>query len=368
MGERVVGQARNGRDSVSHRRYCDTDTAEPDLLHHGDADLGDGLEDFSVNVRAATPPRFVQQALVRAVSSWAAYPNPAPAAEAIAGRWAVPQEMVLPTSGAAEAFTLVARALRPRKTVVVHPQFTEPEAALLRAGHHVSRVLLERPFSLSPSDVPDDADLVVVGNPTNPTGVLHPMDLLRQLARPGRVVLVDEAFLDEVGDEHSLIQPSMPGVLVTRSLTKAFSIAGVRAGYVVGEPDLIARLSDEQTPWSVSSPAITLMQVCMSDEARAFVRAQAAKIPAARNDLVRRLEALGLWVAPSQSPFVLVDTSSIAARSLRKPLAERGFAVRRCETFPGLGPAWLRLAVRTPSAHERLVAAIAEVQAEGEQP
>ena len=338
------------------------------MLHHGDADLGEGLEDFSVNVRAATPPTFVQQALMRAVSSWAAYPNPAPAAEAIATRWGVPQEMVLPTSGAAEAFTLVARALRPRKAVVVHPQFTEPEAALLRAGHHVSRVLLGRPFALSPADVPDDADLVVVGNPTNPTGVLHPADLLRRLARPGRVVLIDEAFLDEVGDDHSLIAPAMPGLLVTRSLTKAFSIAGVRAGYVVGSPDLVAKLRSEQTPWSVSSPAITLMQTCMSDQALAFVRAQAAEIPAARDDLVRRLEALGLWVAPSQSPFVLVDTSSMGAGSLREPLAKQGFAVRRCETFPGLGPSWLRLAVRTPRAHERLTAAFAAVQAEGDQP
>ncbi len=320
-----------------------------------------------MNVRAATPPTFVQEALVRAVATWAAYPNPAPAISAIAGRWGLPEEMVLPTSGAAEAFTLVARALRPRKAVVVHPQFTEPEAALRRAGHHVSRVLLERPFELNASDVPDDADLVVVGNPTNPTGVLHPVDVLRRLTRPGRVVLVDEAFLDEVGDDHSLIAPAMPGLLVTRSLTKAFSIAGVRAGYAVGSPDLIARLRGEQTPWSVSSPAITLMQACTSDEALAFVCAEAATIPAARDDLVQRLKALGLWVAPSQSPFVLVDTSSMGAGSLREPLAARGFAVRRCETFPGLGPSWLRLAVRTPRTHERLAAAFAAVQADGDQ-
>ncbi|WP_297741316.1 Rv2231c family pyridoxal phosphate-dependent protein CobC [uncultured Tessaracoccus sp.] len=367
VGERVVGQTGNGRESVSHRGYCATDSDRPDLLHHGDADLGDGLEDFSVNVRAATPPTFVQEALVRAVATWAAYPNPAPAISAIAGRWGLPEEMVLPTSGAAEAFTLVARALRPRKAVVVHPQFTEPEAALRRAGHHVSRVLLERPFELNASDVPDDADLVVVGNPTNPTGVLHPVDVLRRLTRPGRVVLVDEAFLDEVGDDHSLIAPAMPGLLVTRSLTKAFSIAGVRAGYAVGSPDLIARLRGEQTPWSVSSPAITLMQACTSDEALAFVCAEAATIPAARDDLVQRLKALGLWVAPSQSPFVLVDTSSMGAGSLREPLAARGFAVRRCETFPGLGPSWLRLAVRTPRTHERLAAAFAAVQADGDQ-
>lgn len=322
-----------------------------------------GLEDFAVNVRAHTPPEFVQRALACDIPRWSAYPDWAPAAAAIARRWGVAKEMVLPTSGAAEAFTLVARALDIRRPAVVHPQFTEPEAALRRAGHDVARVVLGRPFALEPGLVPDAADLVVVGNPTNPTGRLHPAHVLRRLARPGRVLLVDEAFLDEVGDEHSLIAPEMPGVLVTRSLTKAFSIAGVRAGYIVGDPELVARLRAEQTPWSVSSPAITVMRACTSDDALAFVRRGSASLVEARDDLVRRLEALGLWVAPSASPFVLVDTSPIrAGESLREPLAGLGFAVRRCETFPGLGPAWLRIAVRTPDAHARLAAAIASLR------
>ena len=68
---------------------------------------------------------------------------------------------------------MAARGLGARRPVVVHPQFTEPEAALRRAGLTVRRVLLQPPFLLDPALVPEDADLVVVGNPTNPTGVLH---------------------------------------------------------------------------------------------------------------------------------------------------------------------------------------------------
>ena len=82
--------------------------------------------------------------------------------------------------------------------MVVHPQFTEPHAALEQAGHTVTEVVLAHPFALDPAAVPDDADLVVVGNPTNPTGVLHPAEALRALARPGRLVVVDEAFMDTV--------------------------------------------------------------------------------------------------------------------------------------------------------------------------
>ncbi|OEV21637.1 aminotransferase, partial [Streptomyces nanshensis] len=80
----------------------------------------------------------------------------------------LPAERVLLTAGAAEAFVLLARALPARRPVVVHPQFTEPEAALRDAGHRVERVLLrpEDGFRLTAGAVPEAADLVVVGNPT----------------------------------------------------------------------------------------------------------------------------------------------------------------------------------------------------------
>ena len=146
---------------------------------------------------------------------------------------------MLVTAGAAEAFTLIARALRPgrdvRRPVVVHPQFTEPEVALTVAGHRVERVLLraEDGFALDPSAVPADADLVVVGNPTNPTSVLH--SGLAALARPGRVLVVDEAFMDAVpGEPGSPAAQRLPGVIVVRSLTKTWGLAGLRAGYVIG--------------------------------------------------------------------------------------------------------------------------------------
>ncbi|CCA54780.1 L-threonine 3-O-phosphate decarboxylase [Streptomyces venezuelae ATCC 10712] len=102
---------------------------------------------------------------------------------------------------------LLARALPVRRPVVVHPQFTEPEAALRDAGHEVGRVLLreEDGFRLDPASVPQDADLVVIGNPTNPTSVLHPAATIAALARPGRTLVVDEAFMDAVpGERESL--------------------------------------------------------------------------------------------------------------------------------------------------------------------
>ena len=150
---------------------------------------------------------------------------------------------MLPSAGGAELFTLLARARRWTAPVVVHPQFTEPEAALRAAGYHPRRVILpaDHGFRLDPSQVPADADLVIIGNPTNPTGVLHPAELLRRLVRPGRLLVVDEAFMDAVpGEPETLITGgSMDGVLVLRSLTKTWGLAGLRAGYAVGDPAVI---------------------------------------------------------------------------------------------------------------------------------
>src|SRR3954453_20080735 len=169
-----------------------------DLHHHGDREVEPGLVDLAVNVRLPRPPAWLRQELASALDTLAAYPSPAEAASAVAARHGRRSEEVLVTAGAAEAVTLLASALRPRHAVVVHPQFTEPEAALRTAGHAVSRVILseEDGFVLDPALVPDDADLVFVGNPTNPTSVLHPAASLLELARPSRLLVVGEVSLD----------------------------------------------------------------------------------------------------------------------------------------------------------------------------
>ena len=101
------------------------------------------------------------------------------------------------------------------------------------------------------------SDLVVIGNPTNPTGVLHPAAVITSLRRPGRILVIDEAFMDCVpGETETMIGNDMTGLLVLRSLTKTWGLAGLRAGYVIGDPTLIAAMQRQQPPWSVSTPAL----------------------------------------------------------------------------------------------------------------
>ncbi|WBQ05263.1 Rv2231c family pyridoxal phosphate-dependent protein CobC [Kribbella sp. CA-293567] len=320
-----------------------------DLDHHGDLEVGHGLVDLAVNVRAGTPPAWLVEEIGASLTDLAAYPRQDAALAAVANRHHRDPSQLLLTAGAAEAFVLIARAFRPRHPVVVHPQFTEPEAALRSAGHLVDRVVLspENGFVLDPRSVPADADLVVIGNPTNPTSVLHRADDLRELARPDRILVVDEAFMDAVpGEPESLLGASIPGLVVVRSLTKTWGLAGLRVGYLVAAPGLIEQLASVQPHWPVSTPALAAAIACSNERALGEAGQAAVELDRQRAHLLAGLTGTAgvSTYGVARGPFVLVRVEGAAV--LRERLRERGFAVRRGDTFPGLGPDWLRIAVR----------------------
>ncbi|MEQ0564415.1 Rv2231c family pyridoxal phosphate-dependent protein CobC [Amycolatopsis sp. NEAU-NG30] len=334
-----------------------------DLHHHGDREVGPGLVDLAVNVRLPRPPAWLRDELASSLDSLAAYPSSAEATGAVAARHGRSPAEVLVTAGAAEAFTLLASAFRPRHAVVVHPQFTEPEAALRSAGHAVERVILseEDGFVLDPARVPSGADLVFVGNPTNPTSVLHPAASVLALARPGRLLVVDEAFLDAVPGEAESLASGHPGVVVLRSLTKTWGLAGLRAGYVLADPDVVARLRAVQVPWSVSTLAGVATVACCRPSALEEAEKLAVAAEADREYLVSGLAAEGVTVlGEPRGPFVLIRVPGGAA--LRSRLREAGFAVRRGDTFPGLGPDHLRLAVRDRATTDAFLTAFRKVR------
>ncbi|MER7920914.1 MULTISPECIES: Rv2231c family pyridoxal phosphate-dependent protein CobC [unclassified Streptomyces] len=344
------------------------DSPGPDLRHHGDAEVRDdgaALVDLAVNVRSDTPPPWLRERIAASLTSLAAYPDGRAARAAVAARHGLPVSRVLLTAGAAEAFVLLARALKVRQPVVVHPQFTEPEAALRDAGHTVERVLLraEDGFRLDAALVPERADLVVIGNPTNPTSVLHPAPVIASLARPGRVLVVDEAFMDAVPGEREALagRTDVPGLVVLRSLTKTWGLAGLRIGYALAEPEIIAELERAQPLWPVSTPALAAAEACVSARALAEAGHAAHRLASDRAHLVAGLSALalrGVRVAgPPEGSFVLVGVPGAAG--VRQRLRELGYAVRRGDTFPGLGADWMRLAVRDRPTTNAFLTALA---------
>ncbi|WP_328392031.1 Rv2231c family pyridoxal phosphate-dependent protein CobC [Nocardia sp. NBC_00416] len=330
------------------------------LRHHGDVEAQPGLLDFAVNVQGSGPPKWLRDRLAAALDTLGRYPAAADdrsAREAVAARHGVPADHVLPLTGGAEGFALLPR-LRPRLAAVVHPSFTEPELALREADVPVRRVVLEPPYVLDPALVPEDADLVVLGNPTNPTSVLHPAAAVRALLRPGRIVVVDEAFMDAVpGEPESLAVSAGAGLLVLRSLTKTWALAGLRCGYFLGDPSVLGQLVRGRAHWPLGTLQLAAITATAGSRALSEAEARALAIGYDRAEMAERLTEAGVEVLlPATAPFLLLRVEH--GDMLREYLRRKGIAVRRCDTFPGLGPDHLRVAVRPAADVDRLVQAL----------
>ncbi|WP_418002641.1 Rv2231c family pyridoxal phosphate-dependent protein CobC [Mycobacterium sp. PDNC021] len=320
---------------------------EPGARYHGDQAVAPGMLDFAVNVRGAGPPQWLADRLAARLADLGSYPTSSDvdaARSAVAARHGRDLDEVALLAGGAEGFALLPQ-LRPRLAALIAPSFTEPKAVFDTAGVSVAQVVLEAPFRLSGATVPADADLVVVGNPTNPTGVLHRRDEILALRAPGRLVVVDEAFADAVpGEPESLAGRSLPDVVVLRSLTKTWSLAGLRVGYALGAPEVLARLTAQRPHWPLGTLQLEALTACSEPAAVAEAEAGARRLAELRTEMAAGLTAAGFPVADGVAPFVLFSVPD--AELARKHLAEKGIAVRRCDTFFGLPDGYLRAAVR----------------------
>lgn len=341
---------------------------------HGDAHAADGLVDFAVNVQPG-PPDFVVAALTARLGDLAAYPRAADVDRAVAAAAALHgrrRAEVLPLAGAAEGFELLAR-LAPRHVALIEPSFTEPARVLAAAGARLTRVVLPEPWRLDPALVPANADLVVLGNPTNPTSVLHPRSAVRALLRPGRLVVVDEAFADLTRDAatgrrepESLAGELPPGMIVIRSITKTFGLAGLRAGYLLAAPEVIARLTASRRHWPLGTLALTALAHCLEPRGQQHAERLAETLAVDRDRFTALLAAVpGVTLpVPPQAPYLLLRVDGAAGPgglAVKAALRDRGFTVRSCANFTGLTPDHLRLAVRGAQPAAALTAALNEV-------
>ena len=234
--------------------------------YHGDQAALPGMLDFAVNVRGDAPPQWLRDELAGGLTDLGRYPGglvERRAVEAAADRHGRSAGEVLLLAGGAEGFALLPN-LAPRRVALIAPSFTEPAAVFAAWGIDYRHVVLPPPFRLADGRVPDDADLVVIGNPTNPTSVLHRREEILALRRRGRILVVDEAFADAIpGEPESLAGERLDDVVVLRSLTKTWALAGLRVGYALGAPEVLARLSARRPHWPVGTlPMIAVAACC----------------------------------------------------------------------------------------------------------
>lgn len=190
---------------------------------------------------------------------------------------------VLPLPGSQAAIQLLPR-LRPRSVVaVLDPSYEEYAAKWQAAGHEVRRC--------SATELPSaarDADVVVLGNPNNPTGEqfsrLQLLEMARQLESRGGWLVVDEAFADAEPPEDSLavIAGDAVNVIVLRSLGKFFGLAGARVGFAMATAPILSMLVEAVGPWALSHPARLVARAALADTAWQKVQRERLRRDAAR--------------------------------------------------------------------------------------
>ncbi|OPY36734.1 MAG: Aspartate aminotransferase [Methanoregula sp. PtaU1.Bin051] len=202
-----------------------------------------------------------------------------------------------------------------------------------------------------------DADLLFICNPNNPTGFLRSLDEMRiildERQKDGGVLCADEAFIELSDPSQSLIADRSDYLIVLRSLTKCFSVPGIRFGYCIGNPDLIEKIEATRLPWTVNAyaEAFALEAFRYYDELAESRRLIAQE----RSFLSASLSALGLYCEPSSVNFILVKTGS-DVRTLCEKLEKRNILVRDCTSF-GL-PKSIRVAIRTRDENQCLLEAL----------
>jgi histidinol-phosphate aminotransferase len=215
-------------------------------------------------------------------------------------------------------------------------------------------------FDLAGLEIPDDTTLVVIVNPNNPNGGTFDMAPLPDLLKryPHTRFLVDEAFIGLAGQTVAHLVPDHPNLLVTRTLSKAHSLAGFRVGYAILPEDLADNLNTSNDAYPLARPSQAAALVTLQHEDK--IRERAILLRAWTEELSAELRALGVRTFPTQTYFFLADFAPHDAADVAARLQDQGIFIKPLGD-PVLGTAFMRVTTALPDDNTRVVQALREL-------
>jgi histidinol-phosphate aminotransferase len=322
--------------------------------------------DFSSNINAYGPSPTVRDALIQTPLD--RYPdNEALALRAVlAEQLGVSPQCILVGNGSSELIWLAALAFfRPLdRVLVLGPTYAEygRMAALMGAHLKVQLAQEKNDFALSLPELHEILDswqprFVFFCNPNNPTGTVLGAELISAIVNkyPHTLFIVDESYAAFVPALRWAADTKRDNMLMMRSLTKDYALAGLRLGYALANAELISSLTRVRPPWSVNAFAQAAGIAALRDQEH--LRRSLELLTAAKAELMAALVESGIRVLPSAAPFFLVRVGNGA--TVRRALLHKSILVRDCASF-GL-PEYIRICTRRPEENARLIAALSEV-------
>jgi len=316
-------------------------------------DLGDNTSRFGA------PPAALRVLADRRADDANAYPSPEADAlrEAIADLAGVAPEAIVTGCGSDDVIDCAIRAFGAEGGRIVYPAPTFSMLPSFAANGHMRAV----PVPFRPDGGFDAAALlsaapriIYLCAPNNPTGHVPGGDFQRLLDGPAELVILDEAYAEFAGAPGLASAPRHPRLLVTRTLSKAWGLAGLRIGYGVGAAALIERIARVRGPYRIGRLAERAAVAALRED-HDWMRAHVAGAVASRTALARTLEALSFRPLPSEANFVLVPLPGAVGIAQRMHAA--GVRVRAFPALPGIGDA-LRITVGPPDEMDAAVQAL----------
>lgn len=328
--------------------------------------------DFSANLNPAGMPSEIRQAVIDSLEFCENYPDPEQKdlRKEIAAFHHVQPEQICCGNGAADIIFRIALSFKPKRALVVQPTFIEYREALETCECIIDEHLLKEENAFRPdrSVLPVIAaghyDMVFFCSPNNPTGITAEKELVLGMAEAcaasGARLVLDECFMDfALGEETESVMgdiSSLPNLIILKSFTKYYAMAGIRLGYCVcGSTEDAEVIRGCMQAWPVATTAsaagiAALRLPDTRDETKAFIALQ-------RGKLMAGLRSMGFTVYESQANYVFFK-SPVA---LDEPLLAKNIMIRNCSNYHGLTDGYYRIAVRTSEENDYLLDALAEI-------
>ncbi len=336
----------------------------------------ESILDFSASINPLGPPKSAIAAIESHLAELNHYPDP----EYILLRQALGKfhqlsaDWILAGNGVAELLTWMGRDFSQLSaTVLFTPAFTDYDRALKTFDCEVERYPFfskNKIFCLNAdlnAELPNIANShtkgILINNPHNPTGYLFSRESLLPYLEQFALVVVDEAFMDFLSPEkqQSLIDlvPLHPNLVILRSLTKFYSLPGLRLGYAIAHPERLARWQAWRDTWCVNTLAAAAGIAVLEDTD--FQQQTWAWLDRAKSQLFTELSHIsGLNPFPNAANYLLVQTELAGSLLQRKLLQDNKILIRDCLSFPELGDRYFRVAVRLENENQRLIEALIE--------
>lgn len=294
---------------------------------------------------------------------WNRYPAliPQRLKENLASELGVSSTQVVVGKGSNELLQALAMvSLRPGDVLcTLSPTFAIYRQLGERMQAQVAAVPLTQDFQLEPDALLakcKDARLTILCNPNSPTGTLLPLEAIKLAAQStSGMVIVDEAYVDFSGVTALSFIHEQPNLVITRTFSKAFALAGFRLGYAVMQPSIAGEIQKGLLPYNVDVPAAIAAEVLLQH--KAVIRERVELIVSERKRLINQLAGLpGIQVWDSRANFFLLCTQ-LGARGTYTALANKGILVRDVSAYPGCENV-VRVTVGTPEENDALLAAV----------